>query len=143
MLWKRICKEVSVMIFESKAFNLFDETTSTIPNMMRTDIQEKDGNYLLEIEIPGFSREDVTAELVDGTLTIIASKPETLEKEDTRIHYILKERIATSCKRSFFVGNKIKQEDITAAYKDGVLSIIITNPQKSVDREEIKLIPIQ
>ncbi len=131
------------MIFENQTFNLFDETTSTIPNMMRTDIQEKDGNYLLEIEIPGFSREDVTAELVDGTLTIIASKPETLEKDDTKINYILKERLATSCKRSFFVGTKIKQEDITAAYKDGILSIIITNPQKSVDRAEIKLIPIQ
>ncbi len=137
------CKEVDAMLFENQTFNLFDKTSTTIPNMMRTDIQEKDGNYLLEIEIPGFSREDVTAELVDGTLTIIASKPETLEKDDTKIHYILKERLATSCKRSFFVGNKIKQEDITAAYKDGVLSIIITNPQKAVDKENIKLIPIQ
>lgn len=131
------------MIFENQTFNLFDNASVSIPNMMRTDIQERDGNYLLEIEIPGFSREDVTAELVDGTLTIIASKPETLEKDDTKINYILKERLATSCKRSFFVGTKIKQEDITAAYKDGILSIIITNPQKSVDRDDIKLIPIQ
>lgn len=131
------------MIFENQTFNLFDNASVSIPNMMRTDIQERDGNYLLEIEIPGFSREDVTAELVDGTLTIIASKPETLEKDDTKINYILKERLATSCKRSFFVGTKIKQEDITAAYKDGILSIIITNPHKSVDREDIKLIPIQ
>lgn len=131
------------MIFENPTFNLFDNASVSIPNMMRTDIQERDGNYLLEIEIPGFSREDVTAELVDGTLTIIASKPETLEKDDTKINYILKERLATSCRRSFFVGTKIKQEDITAAYKDGILSIIITNPQKSVDRDDIKLIPIQ
>ncbi|MBE5932914.1 MAG: Hsp20/alpha crystallin family protein [Lachnospiraceae bacterium] len=131
------------MIFENQTFNLFDNASVSIPNMMRTDIQERDGNYLLEIEIPGFSREDVTAELVDGTLTIIASKPETLEKDDTKINYILKERLATSCRRSFFVGTKIKQEDITAAYKDGILSIIITNPQKSVDRDDIKLIPIQ
>jgi len=131
------------MIFENQTFNLFDNASVSIPNMMRTDIQERDGNYLLEIEIPGFSREDVTAELVDGTLTIIASKPETLEKDDTKINYILKERLATSCRRSFFVGTKIKQEDITAAYKDGILSIIITNPQMSVDRDDIKLIPIQ
>lgn len=131
------------MLFENQTINLFDKTTTAIPNMMRTDIQEKDGSYLLEIEIPGFSKEDVTAELKEGTLTIIASKPETLEKEDTKINYILKERLATSCKRSFFVGTRIKQEDITAAYKDGILSIIINNPQKTVDREEIKLIPIQ
>ena len=66
-----------------------------------------------------------------------------LEKEETKINYIRKERLVGGCKRSFFVGKRIKQEDITAAFKDGVLSIIINNPEKSVEREERKLISIK
>ncbi len=131
------------MVFENQTINIFDEQTVGIPQIMRTDIQEKDGNYLLEIELPGFNREDVQAELVDGTLTIIANRPENLETEGNKIHYIRRERLNDGCKRSFFVGGKVKQEDITAAFKDGVLSVIIVNPEKTVEREERKLIPIK
>lgn len=131
------------MLFEDSTINIFDSSAAAVPYVMRTDIQEKDGSYLLEIELPGFAREDVLAELVDGTLTIIANKPETIEKDETKINYIRKERMVGGCKRSFFVGSKIKQEDITAAFKDGILSIIINNPEKSVNREERKLIPIK
>ena len=131
------------MIFEDQTINIYEDSTGSIPQVMRTDIQEKEGSYLLEIELPGFSREDVQAELVDGKLTIIASKGSAIEKDETKIHYIRRERFVGGCKRSFYVGKKIKQEDITAAFKDGVLNIIITNPEKSVEREERKLIPIK
>lgn len=131
------------MLFEDETINIYDDTIVGIPQIMRTDIQEKDGSYLLEIELPGFSREDVQAELVDGKLTIIANRPDNLEKTETKINYIRRERLIGGCKRSFFVGNRVKQEDITAAFKDGVLSIIINNPEKSVEREDRKLIPIK
>jgi HSP20 family molecular chaperone IbpA len=131
------------MLFDNQTINIYDETTIGIPQIMRTNIQEKDGNYLLEIEIPGFTREDVQAELVNGTLTIIADRPENLENEDNKTHYIRRERLVGGCKRSFYVGDKVKQEDITAAFKDGILSVIIANPEKSVDREDRKLIPIK
>lgn len=131
------------MLFENQTINIYDDTVVGIPQMMRTNIQEKDGNYLLEIELPGFSHEDVQAELVDGKLTIIANKPEQLEEDEKKIHFIRRERLIGGCKRSFYVGNDIKQEDITAAFKDGVLSIIIVNPKKAVSREERKLIPIK
>lgn len=131
------------MLFEDQTINIYDDAVVGIPQMMRTNIQEKDGNYLLEIELPGFSHEDVQAELVDGKLTIIANKPEQLEEDEKKIHFIRRERLIGGCKRSFYVGNDIKQEDITAAFKDGVLSIIIVNPKKSVSREERKLIPIK
>lgn len=130
-------------MFEDKTINIYDDVIEGIPQMMRTDIQEKDGNYLLEIELPGFSREDVQAELVDGKLTIIANRPESLEREETKTRFIRRERLIGGCKRSFYVGTNVKQEDITAAFKDGILSIIITNPEKAVGREERKLIPIQ
>ncbi len=131
------------MLFENQTINIYDDDVVGIPQMMRTNIQEKDGNYLLEIELPGFSHEDVQAELVDGKLTIIANKPEQLEEDEKKVHFIRRERLIGGCKRSFYVGNDIKQEDITAAFKDGVLSIIIVNPKKAVSREERKLIPIK
>ncbi len=131
------------MMYEYQTINIFEKSSSEIPAVMKTDIQEKDGDYLLEIEVPGFMREDILAELVDGTLTIIAKKPEALENKDTGVNYILRERLVNCCKRSFYVGASVKQEDITAAFKDGVLSIIIKNPKKAVEREERKLIPIK
>lgn len=131
------------MMFEDQTINIYDDTLVGIPQIMRTDIQEKDGNYLLEIELPGFSREDVQAELTDGKLTIIANRPESIETETTKTHFIRRERLIGGCKRSFYVGNYVKQEDITAAFKDGILSIIIANPEKAVERQERKLIPIK
>jgi len=131
------------MLFEFDTINIYEDNTTVIPQIMRTDIQEKDGSYLLEIELPGFSREDVQAELVDGKLTIIANKADGIEKNDNKINYIRRERHAGGCKRSFYVGVRIKQEDITAAFKDGVLSIIINNPEKSVEGTGRKLIPIK
>lgn len=134
------------MLFEDQTINIFDSNVASVPQMMRTDIQEKDGNYLLEIEIPGYRYEDVQAELVDGMLTIVANKPsvsDQLEKNENKKNYIRRERHIGGCKRSFYVGKKVKQEDITAAFKDGILSIIISNPEISVEREARKLIPIK
>lgn len=134
------------MLFDRDITNIFDDSETVMPQLMRimrTDIQEKDGDYLLEIELPGFLREDIQAELADGKLTIIAQKPEHLEVEGNKSRYIRRERLAGGCQRSFFVGDKVKQEDISAAFKDGILSIIITNRERSVEREERKLIPIK
>lgn len=134
------------MLFDRDITNIFDDSETVMPQLMRimrTDIQEKDGDYLLEIELPGFLREDIQAELADGKLTIIAEKPEHLEVEGNKSRYIRRERLAGGCQRSFFVGDKVKQEDISAAFKDGILSIIITNRERSVEREERKLIPIK
>ncbi len=131
------------MIFDENIINIYGDDKKGIPNTMRTDIQEKDGNYLLEIELPGFAREDIQAELVNGKLTIIATMPEHIENEKNKTNFIRKERQTGVSKRSFFVGNEVKQEDITAAFKDGILSIIIKNTGKKVESENIKLIPIK
>jgi len=135
-----------MLFYDRDITNIFDDSETVMPQLMRimrTDIQEKDGDYLLEIELPGFLREDIQAELADGKLTIIAEKPEHLEVEGSKSRYIRRERLAGGCQRSFFVGDKVKQEDISAAFKDGILSIIIINRERSVEREERKLIPIK
>ena len=102
------------MLFDSEIINIFDDSETVMPQLMRvmrTDIQEKDGDYLLEIELPGFLKEDIQAELADGKLTIIAEKPEHIEMEGNRSRYIRRERLVGGCKRSFFVGDKVKQEE--------------------------------
>ncbi|MDE6024946.1 MAG: Hsp20/alpha crystallin family protein [Lachnospiraceae bacterium] len=131
------------MFFDCGLINIFEDNTVGVPQLMRTDIQERDGNYLLEIELPGFVREDIQAELVDGRLTIIAEKQEQIAREGNDVNFIRRERLVGGCKRSFFVGSKVKQDDISAAFKDGILSIIIANSERSVEREERKLIPIK
>jgi HSP20 family molecular chaperone IbpA len=131
------------MFSENFTTNIYENNGQGVPQIMRTDIQEKDGNFLLEIELPGYLREDIQAELNSGILTIIANRPEHLENERTKTNYIRRERLVGGCKRSFYVGDTVKQEDISAAFSDGVLSIIVRNAARMVDREERKLIPIK
>ncbi len=131
------------MLFEDETISIYEGNASGVPHVMRTDIQEKDGNYLLEIELPGYKHEDIQAELTNGLLTIIAKKNENLEKKETQVNYIRRERLVNGCKRSFYVGNNVAQDDISAAFCDGILSVLIVNHEKSVEREEIKLIPIK
>lgn len=130
------------MIVIDEVLNIYEPEKTENPLYMKTDIKEKDGNYLLEIEIPGFIKEDIQAELVDGLLTIVAKKPDNIEKEENKGNFIRRERTVSGFKRSYYVGKRIKHENITAAYRDGILSIIIANPDISVDGEKIKLINI-
>ena len=109
---------------------------------MKTDIHEKDGNYMIAMELPGYAKEDIKADLKDGYLTITAHKNETKEEKDAKGKCIHKERYTGTCNRSFYVGDEISQEDIKAAFKDGVLHL--TFP-KEVQRQEEqpKLITIE
>ena len=102
--------------------------------LMKTDIREKDGQYLLEIEVPGYTREDVKAELKDGYLTITADRKEPVEKADDRTRYVRKERYYGTMKRTFYVGEDITENEIHAAFKDGILKVIIDKPQRRRSR---------
>ena len=92
---------------------------------MRTDIYETNGVYLLEIELPGFSREDIQAELQKGYLTISASQNRRIEEGDERLQLVHQERYHGSYKRSFYVGEDLQQEDIKASFKDGILKLTV------------------
>lgn len=91
--------------------------------IMKTDIQEHEGSYLLDIELPGYKKEDVKAELNDGYLTVSAEKNEEKEEKDKRGNYIRRERYTGQCQRSFYVGKYVTQEDIKASFEEGVLKI--------------------
>ena len=101
--------------------------------IMRTDIMEKDGNYLMEIELPGFKKEDIKAELKDGYLTITAESSSSAENKDEHGTVIHKERYTSSCKRSFFVGEQIRQEDIKAGFENGILKLQVPKDSPKVE----------
>ena len=95
-------------------------------NIMKTDVKETDNSYELDIDLPGFKKEDINVQLDNGYLTIAASK--SLEKEDEheKSHYIRQERYSGSMSRSFYVGNDVKQEEIHAKYEDGILKLAVS-----------------
>ena len=107
--------------------------------IMRTDLKEKDGKYYLEIDIPGFDKEDIKIELQDGYLTISAEKDD--EREDKHAKYLKRERFSGICSRSYYVGDNVKEEDIKANFKNGILTIEFPKePENKV--VEKKYIPI-
>lgn len=102
--------------------------------MMRTDITEKDGSYLMEIELPGFKKEDIKAELKDGYLTISAESTSSAEDKDDKGTVIHRERCTSSCKRTFFVGEQTRQEDIKAGFEDGILKLQVPKDTPKVEQ---------
>ena len=95
-------------------------------NLMKTDVREKSGGYELTMDLPGFKKDEVTAELNDGYLTISAAKgldKDEQEKESGR--YIRRERYAGACQRSFYVGEEITEDDIRATFKHGILRLFV------------------
>lgn len=104
-------------------------------NLMKTDIKEDDTSYELEMDLPGFKKEEVKVSLKDGYLTIAAAKGLNQdEKEKETGKYIRKERYAGACERSFYVGENLTEEDIKAKFKHGILTLTI--PKKEAKAVE-------
>ena len=110
--------------------------SNTNINVMRTDIKETDAGFELDIDLPGYKKEDVQAELKDGYLTISAKTNTTREEKDENGKYIRKERYYGSCSRSFYVGEQLEQEDIKASFKHGILTLNI--PKKDAKAVQSK-----
>ena len=107
------------------------------PSAMKTDVKETDAGYELDIDLPGYKKEDVKAELKDGYMTISAEKKsEDGEKDEKSGKYLRRERYYGSCSRSFYVGEDITEEDIKAKFEDGMLKIAVPKkePQPAVDQ---------
>ena len=101
-------------------------------NMMKTDVRETDGTYELDIDLPGFKKDEISAELNNGYLTVSATKGVDKDESDKNGRYIRRERYAGQCSRSFYVGEGVTEEDISAKFEDGILCLSIpkkTKPQ--------------
>ena len=111
-------------------------------NVMKTDIKENDKGYELDVDLPGYKKEDVKAELKDGYLTISASNDNTKEEKDEDGKYIRKERYTGSVSRSFYVGKYVTEEDIHAKFENGILKLSV--PKVDAPKvEENKYISIE
>lgn len=111
-------------------------------SVMKTDIKDVDNNYEMDIELPGFAKEDLTAKLTNGYLTIAAKHSEDKEDKDEKDNYIRRERYYGECSRTFFVGDGIKEEDIKAKFENGILKLLI--PKEAPKKiEESKYIAIE
>ena len=94
-------------------------------HIMKTDIKELDAAYEMDIDLPGFKKEDVSAKLENGYLTISAAKGVDKDEKNDKGAYIRRERYAGQCARTFYVGEDVKQEDIKAKFEDGILKVTI------------------
>ncbi len=92
-------------------------------NLMKTDVRETDTSYELDIDLPGFKKEEVSVELKDGYLSISAAKSLDKDETDKQGRYIRQERYAGACSRSFYVGEGVKPEDVSARFEDGILKL--------------------
>ena len=111
-------------------------------NMMKTDVKELDHAYELDIDLPGFKKEEVTARLENGYLTISAAKGLDKDEKDKEGKYIRRERYAGAMIRSFYVGDDVKQEEIRAKFEDGILRLTV--PKQDAQKvEENKYISIE
>ena len=109
-------------------------------NLMRTDIKEMKDKYAIEIDLPGFSKENIKLSLDNGYLNISAkTEKENHNKEEK---YVRKERFYGECSRSFYVGDSIKEEDINAEFKNGILMIDVPKKDEK-EAKEIKHIEIK
>lgn len=111
--------------------------------MGKTDIKELKDNYLLEVELPGFAKENIKAEINNGYLIINASHNDNKEEKNSEGKYIRKERYSGQCVRSFYVGNHITQEDIKAKFENGILSLEIPKKESEEKIEHKKYIQIE
>lgn len=110
---------------------------------MKADVQDLDNRYEIDLELPGFKKEDLHAELKDGYLTIKAVHEDTKDEKDENGRYIRQERYTGHYQRSFYVGKEITQEDVHAAFENGILKLTIPKKEAQPAINESKTILIE
>ena len=110
--------------------------------LMKTDIKEKKDKYLIDIDLPGYEKDNIKIEIQDGYLTIHASVNKENDEEE-KGKYVRKERYAGECSRSFYIGDNIKEEDIKAKFKNGTLTLEIPKKEERKQLPDTKYIPIE
>lgn len=107
---------------------------------MKTDITEKDGNYTLDMELPGCKKEDIHLELNDGYLNVSASHNTSKDEKDDKGNVIRQERYSGTFSRSFYVGENVREEDIKASYDNGELKITFPKAQEKLPEKKTIMI---
>ena len=137
-----------------KDFPFFDDNTESNvekklygrrgKNLMKTDIKETEGGYELEMDLPGFTKDEIKVSLENGYMTISAAKGLDKDEQDKISgRYIRKERYAGSCERSFYVGEDITEEDIKGEFKHGILKLFVPKKEAKPAVEQKKYVSIE
>ena len=112
-------------------------------NLMNTDIKELKNNYELDIELPGFKKEDITVEIKNGYLIISAAHSEDNNEKNKEGKYVRKERYSGHCSRTFYIGEHLNEKDVSAKFKNGILKLYIPKKKMEEKEDEIKHITIE
>lgn len=122
---------------------LMDFRGNKTNNLMKSDIKEMENSYLLEVELPGFDKNEIKAEVKNGYLVIEAKHDENKDEKDEEGKYIRKERYSGYCTRNFYVGEGLTEKDIKGKFENGILCLEVPKkePEKAV--EEKKYIQIE
>ena len=112
-------------------------------NLMKTDVRETEDSYELDVDLPGFKKDEVNVELKNGYLTIQAAKGLDKDETDKKGKYIRQERYAGACSRSFYVGEGVTEEDIKAEFKHGILTLVVPKKEAKPAVEQKKYIAIE
>ena len=141
-------KLIYMMLMPRRDFDLFgddffkdDFFKGEKNNLMKTDIKETDNSYILDIDLPGYKKEDIKVDITDGYLTINAKTSNEVNEEE-KGKFVRRERFTGECTRSFYVGEDIKEEEIRASFKNGILNLEVpkVNPEeKKSDKKYIEI----
>ena len=137
-----------MLVPRRNSFDFFDDFfddkifTKQERNLMKTDIREKKDKYLIDIDLPGYEKENINLSLNNGYLEIQAEVSNE-KREDEEEKYVHRERFYSTCKRSFYVGEDISEEDINAEFKNGILKITIPKKEEQKKLKETKRIEIK
>ena len=108
-------------------------------NIMKTDVRETDNSYELDIDLPGFKKDEIKLDLKDGYLTISASKGLDKDEKDKKGRYIRQERYAGACSRSFYVGEDVEPSEISGKFEDGILKLSIPKAEYKAQAETLNV----
>lgn len=133
---------------EDFAFPAFPDIDRTLygkhaKNLMKTDVKEVDGDYVVDIDLPGFKKEDIQMQLDNGYLTVNASKSLDKDESNESENYVRRERYSGSMSRSFYVGSHVKEEDIHPRYENGILTFSLPKEEKKAVEEKSRYIAIE
>lgn len=128
-------------LFNDPFFAMPSYFAKSAPSMLRTDVCEFEMNYELRIDMPGYTKDDVKIEIDNGYLTVSAAKNESKDDAEPKTHYLHRERITTSCSRTYHVSSALQVKDITAKLDNGVLTISVpkTPEQKSPEERFVNI----
>ena len=136
-----------MLVPKRNSFDLFDDFfdeglfNKKEKNMMKTDIRELKDKYVIDIDLPGFKKENINISLNNGYLNISAKNSTEINEEEEK--YVHQERFYGECSRNFYVGDSIKEEDISAEFKDGILKIDIPKKNDEEEKQETRHIEIK